>query len=160
MKLRELLASVKDIVELPEHPALDMEIQGLTTNSHAASPGDVFIGMPGTRVDGGEFWESAIGAGAIAAVISEQAAQKIPPLAPPNEGGEEPCIIVASDMTKACAKLAAAFYGYPGHAMRRRRRRPPGRGPGRARPAHAPPGPRRRDGLLGRHRPQQAHGAP
>ncbi|BAZ10092.1 UDP-N-acetylmuramyl-tripeptide synthetase [Calothrix sp. NIES-4071] len=118
MKLRELLASVKDIVELPEHPALDMEIQGLTTNSHAASPGDVFIGMPGTRVDGGEFWESAIGAGAIAAVISEQAAQKIPPLAPPNEGGEEPCIIVASDMTKACAKLAAAFYGYPGHAMK------------------------------------------
>jgi UDP-N-acetylmuramoyl-L-alanyl-D-glutamate--2,6-diaminopimelate ligase len=110
MKLRELLASVKDIVQLPEHPALDMEIQGLTTNSHATSPGDVFIGMPGTRVDGGEFWESAIAAGAIAAVISEQAAEKVPP--------KDACVIVASDMTKVCAKLAAAFYGYPGHAMK------------------------------------------
>lgn len=114
MKLRELLASVKDIVKLPEHPAMDAEINGLTTNSHATSPGDVFIGMPGTRVDGGEFWESAIQAGAIAAVISQQAAEKIPPY----EGGESPCVIVASDMTKACAKLAAAFYGYPGHAMK------------------------------------------
>lgn len=113
MKLRELLASVKDIVQLTEHPAMDMEINGLTTNSHATSQGDVFIGMPGTRVDGGEFWQSAIGAGAIAAVISEQAAEKVPP-----SGQESACVIVASDMTKVCAKLAAAFYGYPGHAMK------------------------------------------
>jgi UDP-N-acetylmuramoyl-L-alanyl-D-glutamate--2,6-diaminopimelate ligase len=83
MKLSELLASLKDIVQLPEHPAMDAEINGLTTNSHDTNPGDVFIGMPGTRVDGGEFWESAISKGAIAAVISQQAAEKIPP----HEGG-------------------------------------------------------------------------
>jgi UDP-N-acetylmuramoyl-L-alanyl-D-glutamate--2,6-diaminopimelate ligase len=37
------------------------------------------------------------------------------------KGGEQrggACIIVASDMTKACAKIAAAFYGYPGHALK------------------------------------------
>lgn len=111
MKLRELLAAINGIVHLPDHPAMDEEVTGLTTNSHAASAGDVFIGMPGTRVDGGEFWQSALAAGAVAAVISSQAASKTPP-------PEDVCVIIASDMTKACAKIAAAFYGYPGHALK------------------------------------------
>jgi len=53
MKLRELLATV-GVLPLPNHPALAAEVKGLTTNSHACQPGDLFIGMPGTRVDGGE----------------------------------------------------------------------------------------------------------
>ena len=56
MKLRELLAAIPNLNSLPEHPSLEMEIKGLSTNSHACQRGDVFIGMPGTRVDGGEFW--------------------------------------------------------------------------------------------------------
>lgn len=118
MKLRELLKAVEGIVQLPEHPAMDAEVNGLTTNSHATNGGDVFIGMPGTRVDGGEFWQSALNSGAIAAIISHQAAEKSPP---PTHGGVEgdiPCVIVVDDMTKACAKIAAAFYGYPGHALK------------------------------------------
>ncbi|NEQ68226.1 MAG: UDP-N-acetylmuramoyl-L-alanyl-D-glutamate--2,6-diaminopimelate ligase, partial [Symploca sp. SIO2D2] len=78
MKLRELLAKIPNIVELPNHPALEAEVKGLSTNSHACQPGDLFIGMQGTRVDGGEFWESAITSGAIAAIISPQAAAKCP----------------------------------------------------------------------------------
>ncbi|AFY58402.1 UDP-N-acetylmuramyl-tripeptide synthetase [Rivularia sp. PCC 7116] len=121
MKLRELLGAIDSLSQLPQHPAMDAEVKGLTTNSHATNVGDVFIGMPGTRVDGGDFWESAIKAGAIAAVISPQAAQKYPPLAPPyQEGvdGNSPLVIVAADMTKACAQLAAAFYDYPGHKLK------------------------------------------
>ncbi len=111
MKLRELLLAVEGIVQLPEHPAMDAEVNGLTTNSHATTAGDVFIGMPGTRVDGGEFWQSALTSGAVAAVISQKAAEVVPP-------NPDACVIVADDMTKACAKIAAAFYGYPGHAMK------------------------------------------
>lgn len=106
MKLRELLATVEGITQLPSHPALALEVKGLTTNSHACQPGDLFIGMPGTRVDGGEFWQSAIQAGAIAALISPQAAQ----LTAPISGA---CIIVAANMTQACAQVATAFYDYP-----------------------------------------------
>jgi UDP-N-acetylmuramoyl-L-alanyl-D-glutamate--2,6-diaminopimelate ligase len=51
----------------------EVEIKGLCTNSHACQPGDLFIGMPGTRVDGGEFWPSAQEAGAVAALVSTQA---------------------------------------------------------------------------------------
>ncbi len=107
MKLRELLATVESVVQLPSHPALDAEVKGLTTNSHACQPGDLFIGMPGTRVDGGEFWESAIASGAVAALVSPQAARK-------RAGGEgDFCVIPVADMIQACAQVAAAFYGYP-----------------------------------------------
>jgi UDP-N-acetylmuramoyl-L-alanyl-D-glutamate--2,6-diaminopimelate ligase len=111
MKLRELLAAVDGIVALPEHPAMDMEIEGLTTNSHATNVGELFVGMPGTRVDGGEFWQSALAAGATAAIISTDAAAKVPPT-------DDVCVITTDDMTKACAKISAAFYGYPGHALK------------------------------------------
>ncbi|MBW4448070.1 MAG: UDP-N-acetylmuramoyl-L-alanyl-D-glutamate--2,6-diaminopimelate ligase [Spirirestis rafaelensis WJT71-NPBG6] len=110
MKLRELLAGVEGIGQLPEHSAMDVEVKGLKTNSHACGVGDLFIGMPGTRVDGGEFWQSAIASGAVAAIISPQAAEKNPPASE--------CVITALDMTKACAQIAAAFYGYPGQKLK------------------------------------------
>ena len=116
MKLRELLGAIDGIAQLPQdNPAMDAEVKGLTTNSHATNVGDVFIGMPGTRVDGGEFWESAIKAGAIAAVISPQAAQKFPV---PTSFEGTPCVIVATDMVEACASLASAFYDYPGQKLK------------------------------------------
>ncbi len=117
MNLRELLSKIPNIAQIPSHPALDAEVKGICTNSHACQPGDLFIGMPGTRVDGGEFWESAIASGAIAALISSQAAEKHPPLAK-GKLGEKACIISASDMTIACALAAAAFYGYPGRQLK------------------------------------------
>lgn len=73
MKLRELLAKIDLLPD--EHLALDRKVTGISTNSHACRPGDLFVGMPGTRVDGGEFWQSAIDSGAIAAIITP----KLPP---------------------------------------------------------------------------------
>ncbi|MBC1237059.1 UDP-N-acetylmuramoyl-L-alanyl-D-glutamate--2,6-diaminopimelate ligase [Nostoc sp. 2RC] len=112
MKLRELLTAVDSVEQLPSHPALeDAEVRGLKTNSHACGVGDLFIGMPGTRVDGGEFWPSAIASGAVAAIISPQAAQKHPPT-------DEAVVISASNITQACAQIASAFYGYPGQKLK------------------------------------------
>ncbi|MGJ3250971.1 MAG: UDP-N-acetylmuramoyl-L-alanyl-D-glutamate--2,6-diaminopimelate ligase [Elainellaceae cyanobacterium] len=113
MKLRELLNALPIIqqltVQIPDHPALDADVKGLSTNSHACQPGDVFIGMPGTRVDGGEFWASAIASGAMAALISPSAAQTHPPSA----DQDLPCIIQIPDIPTACAQAATVFYGYP-----------------------------------------------
>ncbi|MGK7871935.1 MAG: UDP-N-acetylmuramoyl-L-alanyl-D-glutamate--2,6-diaminopimelate ligase [Xenococcaceae cyanobacterium] len=106
MKLRELLAKVPGVLQTPEHPALEAEVKGICTNSHACQPGDLFIGMPGVRVDGGQFWQSAIASGAIAALVTPQAAAKHPPTA-------DVCVIEILDMIAACAEVAAAFYGYP-----------------------------------------------
>ncbi|BAY60571.1 UDP-N-acetylmuramyl-tripeptide synthetase [Calothrix brevissima NIES-22] len=112
MKLRELLAAIDSVEQLPNHQAVaDVEVQGLKTNSHACGAGDLFIGMPGTRVDGGEFWPSAIASGAVAAIVSPQAVQKNPP-------NNQAVVISASDMTQACAQLAGAFYDYPGKKLK------------------------------------------
>jgi UDP-N-acetylmuramoyl-L-alanyl-D-glutamate--2,6-diaminopimelate ligase len=111
MKLRELLAALDNVGQLPEHPAMDAEVKGLKTNSHACGVGDLFIGMPGTRVDGGEFWQSAIASGAIAAIISPSAAQKHSPTS-------EVCVLTAGDMTRTCAQLAVAFYNYPAQKLK------------------------------------------
>ncbi|MEB3150187.1 MAG: Mur ligase domain-containing protein, partial [Sphaerospermopsis sp.] len=108
MNLRELLAVV-DGLECPQ--SADMEVQGIKTNSHACGVGDLFIGMPGTRVDGGEFWESALAAGAIAAIISPDAIAKYPPK-------QSEMVISASNMNKVCAEISAAFYGYPGRKLK------------------------------------------
>ncbi|MER3478368.1 MAG: UDP-N-acetylmuramoyl-L-alanyl-D-glutamate--2,6-diaminopimelate ligase, partial [Leptolyngbya sp. ERB_1_2] len=58
MLLKDLLAKLPEVGEVPDHPALSAEVKGLTTNSLSAQVGDLFIGMPGTRVDGGDFWQS------------------------------------------------------------------------------------------------------
>lgn len=107
MKLRDLLTQVSHISQMPTEAVLAQEVTGLSTNSHACKPGDLFIGMPGTRVDGGTFWPSAIASGAVAAMITQEAAQKQPPET------ETAPLILATDMTQACADVAAAFYGYP-----------------------------------------------
>jgi UDP-N-acetylmuramoyl-L-alanyl-D-glutamate--2,6-diaminopimelate ligase len=111
MKLRELLSKVPSIQHLPTHPALDAEITGLKTNSHACGAGDLFIGMPGTRVDGGEFWPGAIENGATAAVISNAAA-KTQPIE------DAACVATAENMIQTSADLAAAFYNYPAQTLK------------------------------------------
>ncbi|MFM6280986.1 MAG: Mur ligase family protein, partial [Dolichospermum sp.] len=59
----------------------------------------------------GEFWPSALAAGAVAAIVSSAAILKIPPTS--NS------IVISSDnMTIACSNIAAAFYGYPGQKLK------------------------------------------
>jgi UDP-N-acetylmuramoyl-L-alanyl-D-glutamate--2,6-diaminopimelate ligase len=131
MKLRELLAAVPSISFDAKHPALDAEVKGLSTNSHACKSGDLFLGMPGTRVDGGDFWQSAIESGALAAIISTQAAEKTPPQPPLAKGGleevpsplslgleEVPCVIAAADMAQVCGQIATAFYDNPASKLK------------------------------------------
>jgi UDP-N-acetylmuramoyl-L-alanyl-D-glutamate--2,6-diaminopimelate ligase len=116
MKLRLLLASLSpELAAQPlqgNHPALDQSVKRICTNSHACQPGDLFIGMPGTRVDGGEFWQGAIASGAIAAVISPAALA-----ARPQPAEDESCLITSESLPLACATLAAAFYDRPAEKL-------------------------------------------
>jgi UDP-N-acetylmuramoyl-L-alanyl-D-glutamate--2,6-diaminopimelate ligase len=111
MKLRDLLQAVSSLPELSAIEPGDTEVKGLKTNSHACEPGDAFIGMPGTRVDGGEFWQSALAKGAILAIISPEAAAKTQ-----LEAGH-PAVIVVSDIITTCAAIAAAFWSYPARQL-------------------------------------------
>ncbi len=111
MELRQLLTNFLDLNPISHHPNLEKEVKGISTNSHSCGVGDVFIGMPGTRVDGGEFWQSAVKEGAIASIISREASQKFPPF-------ENDCVIVADDIPSVCADIASRFYGYPSEKLK------------------------------------------
>jgi UDP-N-acetylmuramoyl-L-alanyl-D-glutamate--2,6-diaminopimelate ligase len=114
VKLRELLASLPaDLFLSPTwsslpYPNLDQEVTGVTTNSWACQPGVIFIGMPGTRVDGGQFWQSALDAGAIAALVSARFETPDPATA---------CVIPMVDMTRTCAEIANQFFQHPSRQM-------------------------------------------
>lgn len=110
MKLHELLAKVPGISLTLDSQVLETEVKGICTNSHACQPGELFIGMPGTRVDGGDFWQSAIASGAIAALVTPEAAAKNPPQ--PNT-----CVISLENITQACAEVGVAFYGNPAQQL-------------------------------------------
>ncbi len=105
MQLKELLTQVPGLT-VPDHPALTKTIKGLTTNSQTVQPGELFIGMPGTRVDGGDFWQGALAAGAIAAVVSPAAAAKA-------DSTPDNLLIVADNVAETCAQLAVAFNQAP-----------------------------------------------
>ncbi len=119
MNLQELLEHLSTVGVVPtiapitSHPALSQPIKRLCTNSQACQPGDLFLGMPGTRVDGGEFWPGAIAAGAIAALVSPQAYQN----RPPSPDTLPPLVIPLPDMEIACGEVATHFYDNPGKAM-------------------------------------------
>ena len=115
MLLKELLSHLKSVQVETEGPKLHdswgQEVTGLCANSQAIAPGNLFIGMPGTRVDGGEFWHSAVEKGAIAALITPAA------LAAKPDSNSQALVLTTSDVPKACAELAAAFYNQPAKAM-------------------------------------------
>ncbi len=99
MRLHELLVRTGlDIQNIP-----DREIAGLTTDSRAVEPGDVFIGLPGSRVDGSAYWAEAVERGAVGLVLSE-GARGVEATIP---------VIRVSDIVGTCARLAAAYYDFP-----------------------------------------------
>ncbi|MEM9485211.1 MAG: UDP-N-acetylmuramoyl-L-alanyl-D-glutamate--2,6-diaminopimelate ligase [Cyanobacteria bacterium P01_F01_bin.116] len=112
MTLRELLAKLPSgLLSLLEHPVLDQDVTGLCTNSTHCQPGDLFIGMPGTRVDGGEFWPNAIENGAIAAIISPQALKNQP------AKDDATLLISTTHVITVCGEIAAIFHDYPGQTL-------------------------------------------
>lgn len=111
MNLSELLSQIPNLSPSLSPEILAVEVKGICTNSHACQPGDIFVGLPGTRVDGGEFWESAIAAGAVAAIVSPQAAQDHPPT-------PDTPLILTDNVREICAQLAAAFYGHPAQQLK------------------------------------------
>ena len=116
MLLKELISQLASVqVETNGAEAKDgwnQEVTGLCANSQAIAPGNLFVGMPGTRVDGGEFWPSAIEKGAIAALMTPSA------LAAKPDSNNSSIVLTADSVPKACAELAAAFYGRPAQAMK------------------------------------------
>ncbi len=89
----------------------DTEVRRLSCDSRDLGPGTLFVGLPGTRVDGGRFWRQALAGGAVAAVIGPDAAAAEPPKA------DDPVLVVAEPVARWAGLLAAACWGQPSQRL-------------------------------------------
>ena len=95
LDLDEVAASVGGELVLPAGMATPGAVAGsVTVDSRAVGAGDLFVALPGERVDGADFVPAAAAAGAVAAVTTRPDASLA-------------CVVVA-DPVQALGRLAAA----------------------------------------------------
>jgi UDP-N-acetylmuramoyl-L-alanyl-D-glutamate--2,6-diaminopimelate ligase len=105
LKLSELAAAFADSITVPDLP--DVEVLGIASDSRQVNPGDLFVSIPGARVDGHQFIGQAIARGAVAVVAEREFS------APPGVG-----VIVAENARYALSLLADKFYGSPSRKLK------------------------------------------
>jgi UDP-N-acetylmuramoyl-L-alanyl-D-glutamate--2,6-diaminopimelate ligase len=104
VSLAPLLTEVPGARQLSGDPRT--EISGIAFDSRRIQPGDLFVALPGFRLDGREFVSQAVSAGA-AAIASE----------PPVPGADGPARIELAAARPALGDLAAAFHGHPSRRL-------------------------------------------
>jgi UDP-N-acetylmuramoyl-L-alanyl-D-glutamate--2,6-diaminopimelate ligase len=111
--MTQLLHSLLGQVGLPIPPGLaNAELQSISCDSRRISAGTLFLGLPGTTVDGGRFWRQVLADGAAAAVISSGAALVDPP------GPGDAVVVVPDPVAVWAGELAAAFWHHPSQRLR------------------------------------------
>jgi UDP-N-acetylmuramoyl-L-alanyl-D-glutamate--2,6-diaminopimelate ligase len=101
--LKELTAAMGELVDRPART--DVRVAGLAYDSRAVEPGDMFFAVPGTAADGHAFVPDAIRSGAGAVCIQREVDVEVPS-------------VLVSDVRRALARAAAAFYDEPGTSLR------------------------------------------
>jgi UDP-N-acetylmuramoyl-L-alanyl-D-glutamate--2,6-diaminopimelate ligase len=90
----------------------DRTVQGITHDSRAVQPGDLFLCLHGGTHDGHRFAPDALAKGAVALVVNagglEAAGVTVPP---------ETTVVTVQDTRRALPLLACAFYGDPSHRL-------------------------------------------
>ena len=110
--MTQTLHSLLNAVLLPVPAELaNPVVTSITCDSRSVSEGCLFIGLTGERVDGGCFWPQALKAGAVAALIGEQAAQSHPP------SDQDPVLVIPEPVAHWAGELAAAFWQQPSLRM-------------------------------------------
>ncbi len=97
------LEAASKLLNAREKNFSNVEFTGITHNDSDVQPGDLFIALPGAKVHGGEFINSAIAKGAVA-VLTDLAGEAFSTSLP---------TLVVSDAREAGAQLASHFYRDP-----------------------------------------------
>jgi len=86
---------------------IDIEITGIAYDSRKVKPGDVFVAIPGLKVDGTSFVPQAIEKGAHAVVAEKEV--KVP---------ENVDLVLVPNSRQALAELSARLNGYPARRLK------------------------------------------
>ncbi|MDP2733459.1 MAG: UDP-N-acetylmuramoyl-L-alanyl-D-glutamate--2,6-diaminopimelate ligase, partial [Hoeflea sp.] len=102
MKLSALISALPPETLATGHPgAPDLTVTGLSADSRAVEPGNVFFALTGVKTDGARFALQAVTSGAVAIVAAADA--DLSEVAVP--------VLRARDPRLALARMAAAFFG-------------------------------------------------
>src|SRR2546429_7849793 len=101
----------KPLAELAERlgtpaPAAGAPVTGITHDSRAVRPGDLYAALPGARVHGADFVTQAAGLGAIAVLTDRTGAERAAATSLP--------VLVVDDPRAPMGELAATIDGPPG----------------------------------------------
>ncbi|MDM8557711.1 UDP-N-acetylmuramoyl-L-alanyl-D-glutamate--2,6-diaminopimelate ligase [Candidatus Parabeggiatoa sp. HSG14] len=102
---------LSDLLVQPLPALYNCSLTGLTLDSRAVRPGDIFLACQGTQVHGEIYIESAIQKGAVA-ILKEAPIHNIKTLT-----NGVPCISIPH-LSQQIGGLAARFYGYPSRHKR------------------------------------------
>ena len=110
--------TLRDLIDRPtssEDPSsLDKVITGVTQDSRAVQPGNVFVAIPGFSVDGHQYLDNAITNGAAALIVQADRRQIWQPIA---EAHPDIAIISVDDTRAALPEIAAAFHDFPARKL-------------------------------------------
>ncbi|MFI0721128.1 UDP-N-acetylmuramoyl-L-alanyl-D-glutamate--2,6-diaminopimelate ligase [Streptomyces sp. NPDC021224] len=89
----------------------DTAVTGITHDSRAVRPGDVYAALPGARFHGADFAAQAAAAGAVAVLTDPAGVERAAATSLP--------VLAVGDPRAVMGELAAAVYGEPGEALLR-----------------------------------------
>ncbi|MEV2214434.1 UDP-N-acetylmuramoyl-L-alanyl-D-glutamate--2,6-diaminopimelate ligase [Streptomyces sp. NPDC050997] len=95
--------------EKPASPADAAEVTGITHDSRAVRPGDLYAALPGARLHGADFVTQAAGLGAVAVLTDPTGAERAAATGLP--------VLVVADPRALMGELAATIYGHPGRDL-------------------------------------------
>ncbi len=102
------LAELSDQLGAPA-PESAAEVTGITHDSRAVRPGDLYAALPGARLHGADFVTQAAGLGAAAVLTDPTGAERA------AESGLP--VLVVDDPRARMGELAATIYGHPGRDL-------------------------------------------
>ncbi|MFD8915273.1 UDP-N-acetylmuramoyl-L-alanyl-D-glutamate--2,6-diaminopimelate ligase [Streptomyces sp. NPDC059575] len=90
-------------------PAGSADVTGITHDSRAVRPGDVYAALPGARLHGADFVTQAASLGAVAVLTDPTGAERA--------GATGLPVLVVDDPRAEMGELAATVYGHPGREL-------------------------------------------
>jgi UDP-N-acetylmuramoyl-L-alanyl-D-glutamate--2,6-diaminopimelate ligase len=108
MMVRLLKSLIQNVKVVETVGSLDSNISGLTADSRQVEPGGMFVAVPGTVVDGHDFIDKAVAAGAVAIVCERM----------PEYKADGVTYIATDNAAKALGIIAAEWHDNPSRKLK------------------------------------------
>lgn len=92
-----------------EQPEKSAQVTGITHDSRAVRPGDLYAALPGARLHGADFVTQAVGLGAVAVLTDPAGAERAAATGLP--------VLAVEDPRARMGELATTIYGHPGRDL-------------------------------------------